>query len=38
MKDPRFFLALLPLIGIMSVPARASDTPNLESRRKELNQ
>jgi uncharacterized protein (DUF885 family) len=38
MKDPRFFLALLPLIGMISVPARAGDTPNLESRRKELNQ
>jgi uncharacterized protein (DUF885 family) len=38
MKDPQFFLALLPLIGIMSVPVRAADTPSLESRRKELNQ
>jgi uncharacterized protein (DUF885 family) len=38
MKDPRLFLALLPLIGIISVPAHAGDAPNLESRRKELNQ
>ena len=38
MKDPRLFLALLSLIGIISVPTRAGDTPNLESRLKELNQ
>lgn len=38
MKDARFFLALLPLIGALSLPARAGDTPSLESRRKELSQ